>query len=50
MLESNVNSGYNVPDREFIVLAEFLMVQLLKLDGINAEGKAKAQRRLEVSI
>lgn len=48
VLEAAVHSGDKVPDKEFVVLGEFLMRQLLKLDGIKAEGEAKAQRRLEV--
>ncbi|OVA02752.1 Ubiquitin domain [Macleaya cordata] len=47
-LETAVVSGNKVADKEFIVLTEFLMVQLLKLDGIEAEGEAKVQRRIEV--
>ncbi|KAI3874751.1 hypothetical protein MKW98_019324 [Papaver atlanticum] len=48
VLEAAVLSGDKVPDKEFVVLGEFLMRQLLKLDGIKAEGEAKAQRRVEV--
>ncbi|KAI3957918.1 hypothetical protein MKW92_037148 [Papaver armeniacum] len=48
VLEAAVHSGDKVPDKEFVVLGEFLMRQLLKLDGIKAEGEAKAQRRIEV--
>ncbi|KAI3908556.1 hypothetical protein MKX01_009358 [Papaver californicum] len=48
VLEAAVHSGDKVPDKEFVVLGEFLMRQLLKLDGIKAEGEARAQRRLEV--
>lgn len=36
-------------DKEFVVLIELLMVQLLKLDTIEADGEAKVQRRIEVS-
>ncbi|KAF7845289.1 BAG family molecular chaperone regulator 4-like [Senna tora] len=35
-------------EREFLVLTELLMRQLLKLDGIEAEGEAKLQRKAEV--
>ena len=41
-------AGRKVEDKEFVVLAELLMVQLLKLDGIEAEGEARAQRKAEV--
>lgn len=36
-------------EKEFVVLIELLMVQLLKLDTIEADGEAKVQRRIEVS-
>jgi len=38
-----------VEDKEFSILTELLMVQLLKLDSIAADGEAKVQRRAEVS-
>ncbi|XP_042515141.1 BAG family molecular chaperone regulator 4 isoform X1 [Macadamia integrifolia] len=47
-LEAAVRGGTKVADKEFFVLTELLMVQLLKLDSIEAEGEAKAQRRIEV--
>lgn len=40
--------GRKVEDKEFVVLTELLMMQLLKLDGIEAEGEARAQRKAEV--
>ncbi|KAL5974992.1 hypothetical protein ACLOJK_031668 [Asimina triloba] len=42
-----VQGGTKVADQEFLVLIELLMMQLLKLDGIEAEGEAKMQRRSE---
>jgi hypothetical protein len=47
-LEKSVLAGTKVVDKEFVVLTELLMVQLLKLDGIEAEGEARAQRKAEV--
>ncbi|CAO2177682.1 unnamed protein product, partial [Urochloa humidicola] len=47
-LEKSVLGGRKVEDKEFIVLTELLMMQLLKLDGIEAEGEARAQRKAEV--
>ncbi|XP_072954577.1 BAG family molecular chaperone regulator 4 isoform X2 [Typha angustifolia] len=47
-LESSVHGGKKIAEKEFAVLTEFLMVQLLKLDSIEAEGEAKVQRRIEV--
>ncbi|KAK7276030.1 hypothetical protein RIF29_17161 [Crotalaria pallida] len=47
-LETTVNGGTKVEDKEFVMLTELLMVQLLKLDSIAANGEAKVQRRVEV--
>ncbi|MBA0558582.1 hypothetical protein Golob_015595 [Gossypium lobatum] len=46
-LEKAVNSGTKVSNEEFDVSAELLMRELLKLDGIEAEGEAKLQRKAE---
>ncbi|KAF1883885.1 hypothetical protein Lal_00038379 [Lupinus albus] len=46
-LEVAVDSGISVSDKEFIVFTELFMRQLLKLDGIEAEGEAKLQRKTE---
>lgn len=47
-MEAAVNGHKKVDEKEFIVLTELLMVQLLKLDGIEAEGEARIQRKNEV--
>ncbi|GJM92664.1 hypothetical protein PR202_ga09155 [Eleusine coracana subsp. coracana] len=47
-VEKNVLAGRKLDDKEFVVLTELLMMQLLKLDGIEAEGEARAQRKAEV--
>ncbi|KAL5720973.1 hypothetical protein ACHQM5_013588 [Ranunculus cassubicifolius] len=47
-LQSNVYNGTKVGDKEFNVLTELLMMQLLKLDSIAADGEAKDQRKIEV--
>ncbi|RDY11097.1 BAG family molecular chaperone regulator 4, partial [Mucuna pruriens] len=47
-LEVAVNGGTRVSDKEFVVSTELLMRQLLKLDGIEADGEAKLQRKAEV--
>ncbi|KAF7120149.1 hypothetical protein RHSIM_Rhsim13G0066900 [Rhododendron simsii] len=47
-LAKTVEIGSKVEDKEFVVLTELLMVQLLKLDAIQADGEAKVQRRIEV--
>ncbi|KAK4363714.1 hypothetical protein RND71_018955 [Anisodus tanguticus] len=38
-IEEVVQRGIRVEDREFAVLTELLMIQLLKLDSIEAEGE-----------
>lgn len=43
-----MNGGTKVSDKEFAVSTELLMRQLLKLDGIKAEGEARMQRKAEV--
>jgi len=48
-LETTVFGGTKVEDKEFSILTELLMLQLLKLDSIAADGEAKVQRRVEVS-
>ncbi|XAR58893.1 hypothetical protein NMG60_11014465 [Bertholletia excelsa] len=47
-LERSVHRGTKVAEKEFVALSELLMLQLLKLDSIEAEGEAKVQRRIEV--
>ncbi|KAI4305322.1 hypothetical protein L6164_028693 [Bauhinia variegata] len=47
-MEKTICNGTKVADQEFVILTELLMVQLLKLDSTEAEGEAKAQRRIEV--
>ncbi|KAL4299819.1 hypothetical protein HN51_050480 [Arachis hypogaea] len=47
-LERTVCGGIKVEDKEFVVLTELLIVQLLELDSIAADGEAKVQRRIEV--
>ncbi|CAL0328302.1 unnamed protein product [Lupinus luteus] len=49
-LEVAVDGGTRVSDKEFIVCTELLMRQLLKLDGIEAEGEPKLQRKAEVRL
>lgn len=47
-IEVSINGGNKASEKEFLVLTELLMSQLLKLDGIEAEGEAKLQRKAEV--
>ncbi|GFQ00520.1 bag family molecular chaperone regulator 4 [Phtheirospermum japonicum] len=48
MMQDLVDRGIKVEDKEVVVLTEMLMRQLLKLDGIEAEGEGRARRRAEV--
>ncbi|XP_004506660.1 BAG family molecular chaperone regulator 4-like [Cicer arietinum] len=47
-LEMAINAGNKSSEKELLVLTELLMGQLLKLDGVEAEGEAKLQRKAEV--
>lgn len=47
-VEVAVNNGTKLANEEFEMPAELLMRQLLKLDGIEAEGEARVQRKAEV--
>ncbi|KAF3496874.1 hypothetical protein DY000_02055916 [Brassica cretica] len=47
-LEVSVNGGTKVAVEEFDMTAELLMRQLLKLDGIEAQGEARVLRKAEV--
>ena len=49
-LEAVVYGGTKAEEKEFIILTELLMRQLLKLDSIEAKGEGKVQRKLEVSV
>ncbi|XP_058069819.1 BAG family molecular chaperone regulator 4-like isoform X2 [Magnolia sinica] len=47
-LEAVMHGGTKVAEKEFVVLTELFMAQLLKLDSIDAGGEAKVQRQSEV--
>ncbi|XP_019149772.1 PREDICTED: BAG family molecular chaperone regulator 1-like [Ipomoea nil] len=47
-LESVISKGGKVAEKTVVNLIEFLMNQLLKLDGINGEGDVKLQRKMQV--
>ncbi|KAL6005586.1 hypothetical protein ACLOJK_006153 [Asimina triloba] len=47
-LESMVSKGRKVAEKDVLNLIELLMNQLIKLDGIMADGDAKLQRRMQV--
>lgn len=47
-LQAVIDSGKKVDSKEIVYLTEMLMRQLLNLDGIEAEGEGKVQRKTEV--
>ncbi|KAL3617471.1 hypothetical protein CASFOL_037792 [Castilleja foliolosa] len=47
-VQAVVESGTKVNNKDILYLTEMLMRQLLKLDGIDAEGEGKVQRKMEV--
>ncbi|KAA8517747.1 hypothetical protein F0562_015194 [Nyssa sinensis] len=47
-LEQDVYGGTKVAEKEFVVLTELLMRQLLKLDTIEADREGRLQRKMEV--
>ncbi|KAL8509226.1 hypothetical protein ACS0TY_016422 [Phlomoides rotata] len=47
-LQAIVDGGNRVDDKEIVYLSEMLMRQLLNLDGIEAEGEGRTQRKMEV--
>lgn len=47
-METMLHNGTKVADKEIVVLTELLMMELLNLDSIEADGEAKVQRRVEV--
>lgn len=46
--ESVISRGGKVGEKEVLNLIEMLMNQLLKLDGIIADGDVKLQRKMQV--
>ncbi|KAF5795539.1 putative Ubiquitin-like domain superfamily, BAG domain superfamily [Helianthus annuus] len=47
-LESVISKGGKVAEKTLLNLIELLMNQLLKLDGITADGDVKLQRKMQV--
>lgn len=45
-----VDGGTMIDEKDIVYLTEMLMRQLLKLDGIDAEGEGRVQRKMEVRI
>ncbi|CAI9775004.1 unnamed protein product [Fraxinus pennsylvanica] len=46
--DSVISKGGKVAEKDLVNLIELLMNQLLKLDGINADGDVKLQRKMQV--
>lgn len=46
--ESIISKGAKVVEKDLVNVIELLMNQLLKLDGIVAEGDVKLQRKMQV--
>ncbi|KAI4295026.1 hypothetical protein MLD38_040702 [Melastoma candidum] len=47
-MDSVINKGGKIPETQVLTLIELLMNQLLKLDGIVADGDVKLQRKMQV--
>lgn len=47
-LELIITKGGKVAEKDVLSLIELLMNQLLKLDGIMADGDVKLQRKMQV--
>lgn len=47
-LESVISKGGKVAENDVLNLIELLMTQLIKLDGIIADGDVKLQRTMQV--
>ncbi|KAM7504711.1 hypothetical protein LguiB_003615 [Lonicera macranthoides] len=47
-IETVISRGGKVVDKDVLNITELLMNQLLKLDGITADGDAKLQRKIQV--
>lgn len=49
-MQAVIDSGKKVEEKEIMYVTEMLMRQLLNLDGIEAEGEGRVQRKAEVSF
>lgn len=49
-IELEINGGKKVVEMVLLNLIELLMTQLIKLDGIAADGDVKLKRRMQVLI
>lgn len=47
-LQVVVSNGTKIDEKDIIYISEMLMMQLLELDGVEAAGEGKMQRKMEV--
>lgn len=47
-LESVISKGGRVAEKQLVDANELLMTELIKLDGIEADGEVKLQRKMQV--
>lgn len=50
LTELEIKCGKKVAETVLLNLIELLMTQLIKLDGISADGDMKLQRRMQVPV
>ena len=49
-LESVISKGGRVAEKQIVDVTELLMNELVKLDGILADGDVKLQRKMQVIL
>ena len=49
-MEASVSKGKKVAEKDVMNLIKQLMVQLIKLDGVVADGDIKLQRGMQVCV
>ena len=49
-LESVISKGGRVAEKQIVDVIELLMNELVKLDGILADGDVKLQRKMQVIL
>lgn len=49
-LESVISKGGRVAEKDVVNVIELLMNELIKLDGIVADGDVKLQRKMQVNL
>ena len=49
-METVISKGGRVPEKDVVNLIELFMTQLVKLDGVVADGDLKLQKRMQVNF